>query len=57
MEQGMSAKYIMAGAAAMFLAAGAVRLLRDRGRLVPASKTWLMIGVIFSIVSIWLWGR
>ena len=57
MEQGMSAKYIMAGAAAMFLTAAAVRLLRDRGRLVPASKTWLMIGVIFSIVSIWLWGR
>jgi uncharacterized membrane protein len=53
----MTAKYILAGVAALFFAAALLRLLRDGGRLVPASRTWFMISVIFSIVSMWLWHR
>ena len=51
----MAAKIILAVLSAVFLVAGAVRLLRDGGRIGPASKTWLLVGTIFAAVSIWLW--
>jgi hypothetical protein len=51
----MHAKYILAGMAALFFIVALSRLLRDRGRVSPASRTWFMISVIFSVVSIWLW--
>ncbi len=53
----MAAKYILAVAAVVFLAAGALR----RGGHAPAARaqshTWLLIGVIFAIVSVWLFWR
>jgi hypothetical protein len=48
----MAAKYILAGLALAFLAAGAVRLIG--GPAHPQGRTWLLIGVIFGAVSVWL---
>ena len=50
----MSAKYILAGLAVAFLAAAAVRIMRERGWSHPQVRTWLLLGVIFSGVSAWL---
>jgi len=50
----MLAKYILASLAVMFLAAAAFRLAADRGWSHPQVRTWLLIGVIFSVVSAWL---
>jgi hypothetical protein len=51
----VAAKYILAVLACAFLIAGAVALSRGgvRGRL--QSRTWLMVGLIFAVVSGWLW--
>lgn len=27
------------------------------GALVPQARTWLIIGVLFSAVAVWLWSR
>jgi uncharacterized membrane protein HdeD (DUF308 family) len=53
----MAAKYILALLSAAFLVAGALRLARDSGQLHPQSRTWLLIGVIFAVVSSWLFAR
>ena len=50
----MAAKYILAAMAVIFLVAAVTRLVRDRGKLHPQSKTWLWIAVIFGGVSAWL---
>jgi hypothetical protein len=50
----MAAKYILAVFSVVFFIAAIVRLARDKGRLAPASKTWLLVGFIFAAVSIWL---
>ena len=50
----MAAKYILLGAAALFLIAALVRLGRDGWRMSPAARTWLLIAVIFSAVGGWL---
>ena len=52
----MAAKYILAFLSVAFLAASARRLARD-GKLHPQSRTWLMIGIIFAVVSTWLFAR
>ena len=41
-------------ALAFALAAG-WRLLRSGGKPVPAARTWLLMAVIFGLVSLWLW--
>jgi hypothetical protein len=51
----MAAKYILAIVGVVFLLIAAVRLAKDRGRIGPAAKTWLIIGVIFVAVSLWSW--
>jgi len=51
----VAAKYILSVLAAGFLIAVAVRTVRDQGALHPQSRAWLLIGVIFSAVSAWLW--
>lgn len=51
----MIATYILAILGVVFLVAAAVRLAKDSGKLGPASKTWLIIGVIFTAVSAWTW--
>jgi len=48
----LSAKYILAALAVAFLLAGACRRL-TRGPN-PQSRTWLLIGAIFAVVSTWL---
>ena len=52
----MLARYILAVLAVMFLVAAGSRALR-RGVAHPQTKTWLLIGVFFGIVSAWLWYR
>ena len=50
----MATKYILAGLALAFLIGGAARMIRDAGRPHPQSRTWLLIGIIFGVVSAWL---
>lgn len=50
----MNAAYILLGVGAIFLVAAIVRLTRDRGRLHPQSRTWLLVAGIFTVVGIWL---
>ena len=50
----MAAKYILAALAAVFLILGLGRFMRD-GRIGPASRTWLIVAVVFGLVSAWLW--
>jgi hypothetical protein len=51
----MPARYILASLAGVFLVLGGLRVAREGGRIDPAARTWLLIGVIFSGVSLWLW--
>lgn len=51
----MLAKYILAVLAAVFLIAGTLR--RVSGDAGPQSRTWLLIGGIFALVSLWLFTR
>jgi hypothetical protein len=51
----LAAKSILAVLAVVFLALAGLRIIGDRGRIMPASRTWLLIGIIFSIVSAYLW--
>jgi hypothetical protein len=53
----MLAKYILAGLAALFLAAAAVRITGSRGWSHPQVRTFLLIGVLFSVVSAWLFSQ
>jgi uncharacterized membrane protein HdeD (DUF308 family) len=53
----VAAKYILAVLACAFLIAGGLRLGSDGGRQHPQSRTWLLIGGIFGIVSAWLFFR
>lgn len=50
----MLAKYILAGLAALFLAAAVLRLTGERSWSHPQVRTWLLLGAVFSIVSAWL---
>ncbi len=43
--------YIFIGLAVLFLILGVSKLSSNK---LPA-KIWLVVGVIFSIVSVWLW--
>lgn len=49
----MAAKYILAVLAAMFLALSLTR----RNPMHPQSRTWLLVAVIFSAVSAWLFSQ
>jgi hypothetical protein len=51
----VTAPYILAGFAVLFLVATMIRLTRDRGSFHPQSRTWLLIAVIFALVSAWFW--
>jgi hypothetical protein len=51
----MYAPYILQCLGVVFLALGAARLVRDRGRLRPATRTWLLIGSIFVVASLCVW--
>ena len=47
----MTARYIFAGLAVVFVATGIARGGLSRSQ----SRTWLLIGAIFGVVSGWLW--
>ena len=49
----MAAKYILAVVAVGFLAAALFRVLRGEGARAQ-TKTWLLVGLIFTAVSAWL---
>lgn len=51
----MPARYVLGCLAVVFWILGGLRVAREGGRLDPASRTWLLIAVIFSGVSLWLW--
>jgi hypothetical protein len=51
----MAVKYILAVAALASLVFAVVRIARDDGKFGPASRTWLIIALIFGAVSLWLW--
>ena len=53
----MLAKYILGVLALAFLAAAAAKLVRNGGALTPQSRTWMLVGAIFGIVSLWLFTR
>lgn len=50
----MSARLILAVLAVVFAVLAIIRFSRDH-RWDPASKTWALIAVIFTIVSLVLW--
>jgi hypothetical protein len=50
----VAAKYILAVAAAAFLAATLMRLSRGGGIRHPQTLTWLLVAAIFATVSAWL---
>jgi DMSO reductase anchor subunit len=49
----MIAKYILATLAVLFALLTVIRMIKDRG-FGPGSRSWLLIAVIFGIVSAWL---
>ncbi|KAI5916447.1 MAG: hypothetical protein JSR64_06790 [Nitrospira sp.] len=51
----MTAKVILPLLALLFLLFSVARLAAAGWRVTPASKAWLLIGTIFSAVSLWLW--
>jgi len=51
----MLAKYILAGLGCAFLIAAAIRRLRHGPG--PQARTWLLVGGIFAVVSLWLFTR
>lgn len=50
----MAARYILGCLAVVFLVAATAVSVRE-GKLGPAARTWLTIGVIFGLVSLWSW--
>jgi hypothetical protein len=51
----VAAKYILAVLGILFLVLAMMHIARDRGRIGPASRTWLITGIIFTGVSAYLW--
>jgi hypothetical protein len=53
----LSARGILAALSAVFLVLAFTRIAQGRKASNPAIRTWLIIGVIFGVVSAWLWLR
>lgn len=53
----MPVKVLFAVLAVVFLVLASARLWKDGFRIRPASRTWLIVGSIFAVVSAWLWQR
>jgi len=53
----VAAKYVLAVFAVFFIAAALVGLSRGDRISHPRTKTWLLVGVIFAVVSAWLFSR
>jgi hypothetical protein len=50
----MLTKYILAGLSVIFIGLALIRIAGRGKRAHPQSRTWLIIGVIFGVVSAWL---
>lgn len=50
----MEPRWLFPLLAVVFLVLAGARLLRNGRRLDPAARTWLILGVIFAAVSLWL---
>jgi hypothetical protein len=50
----MNAKYILLGLGCVFLIAAFWRFAASGWEWAPAVRTWLLIGVIFLAVALWL---
>ncbi|KLN52884.1 hypothetical protein [Variovorax paradoxus] len=50
----MTAKYILAALAAVFLAMAGWRWAKGLDMRDPATRTWLLIALIFTAVAAWL---
>jgi hypothetical protein len=50
----MLTKYILGALAVVFLALAFSRIAGGRPKAYPQVRTWLLIGVIFAVVSAWL---
>jgi hypothetical protein len=50
----VAAKYILAALSGLFLILAFTRMARGGGAAHPQSRTWLLIGIIFGVVSAWL---
>jgi len=50
----MWSKFIFAALAVIFLTLAAARIASDGGRVAIASRTWLLIGAVFGVVSLGL---
>ncbi|MFM9926156.1 hypothetical protein VLK31_24430 [Variovorax sp. H27-G14] len=50
----MVAKYILAALAVAFLMAAAFRQTKGRTLRDPATRTWLLIALVFTTVAAWL---
>ena len=53
-ELPMAAKYILAALAIAFLMAAGLRYAKGRAAPEPATRTWLLIALIFTAVAAWL---
>ena len=53
----MAAKYILAALSALFLVLAVWRMAGGGVTSHPQTRTWLLIGVIFAVVSAWLFYR
>jgi hypothetical protein len=53
----MAAKILLGVVALVFLVAAMGRMARDRGKLGPAARTWLLVAAIFATVAAYLWLR
>jgi hypothetical protein len=53
----MGARYVIAALSALFFVLAALRLARDGSTLHPQSRAWLIVGVIFAVVSAYLFSQ
>lgn len=51
----LSARGILAVLSVVFLGLALVRIAQGGKSSHPAIRTWLIVGVIFGVVSAWLW--
>jgi hypothetical protein len=50
----MNAVYILGGLSLIFLAVAVRRMMQDGRVSHPQTRTWLIVGVVFGLVSLWL---
>jgi hypothetical protein len=50
----MAAKYILAALSVVFLLFAVTRMAQGGGAAHPQARTWILVGVIFALVSAWL---